>query len=72
MAYETIILDKKERIATITLNRPPMNPLNRKMYEELGQVAAKSRPHRQHRHPFTPHIVAECSVNVSVGVVASS
>ena len=39
MAYETIILDKKERIATITLNRPPMNPLNRQMYEELGQVA---------------------------------
>jgi enoyl-CoA hydratase len=39
MAYETIILEKKERIATITLNRPPMNPLNRKMYEELGQVA---------------------------------
>ena len=39
MAYETIILEKKERVATITLNRPPMNPLNRKMYEELGQVA---------------------------------
>jgi enoyl-CoA hydratase len=39
MAYETIILEKKERIATITLNRPPMNPLNRKMYEEIGQVA---------------------------------
>jgi enoyl-CoA hydratase len=39
MAYETIILEKKERIATITLNRPPMNPLNRKMYEELGQTS---------------------------------
>jgi enoyl-CoA hydratase len=39
MAYETIILERKERIATITLNRPPMNPLNRKMYEELGQAA---------------------------------
>jgi enoyl-CoA hydratase len=39
MAYETIILEKKERVATITLNRPPMNPLNRQMYEELGQVA---------------------------------
>lgn len=39
MAYETIILEKKERVATITLNRPPMNPLNRRMYEELGQVA---------------------------------
>jgi enoyl-CoA hydratase len=41
MAYETIILEKKERIATITLNRPPMNPLNRRMYEEIGQVAEK-------------------------------
>jgi enoyl-CoA hydratase len=39
MAYETIILEKKERIAAITLNRPPMNPLNRRMYEELGQAA---------------------------------
>ena len=39
MAHETIILEKKERVATITLNRPPMNPLNRRMYEELGQVA---------------------------------
>ena len=39
MAYETIILEKKERVATITLNRPPMNPLNRQMYEELGQAA---------------------------------
>ena len=41
MAYETIILEKKERIATITLNRPPMNPLNRRMYEEIGQAAEK-------------------------------
>jgi enoyl-CoA hydratase len=39
MAYETIILEKKGRVATITLNRPPMNPLNRRMYEEFGQAA---------------------------------
>ena len=39
MAYETIILEKKERIATLTLNRPPMNPLNRRMYEELGKAS---------------------------------
>jgi enoyl-CoA hydratase len=39
MAYETIILEKKERVTIITLNRPPMNPLNRRMYEELGQVS---------------------------------
>jgi enoyl-CoA hydratase len=41
MAYETIILEKKERIATVTLNRPPMNPLNRRMYEELAQVSGE-------------------------------
>ncbi|MBN1254394.1 MAG: enoyl-CoA hydratase/isomerase family protein [Deltaproteobacteria bacterium] len=41
MAYETIILEKKERIATVTLNRPPMNPLNRRMYEELTQVTGE-------------------------------
>jgi enoyl-CoA hydratase len=39
MAYETIILEKKGRVATITLNRPPMNPLNRRLYEEIGQAA---------------------------------
>jgi enoyl-CoA hydratase len=41
MGYETIILEKKEGIATITLNRPPMNPLNRRMYEELAQVSGE-------------------------------
>jgi enoyl-CoA hydratase len=35
MSYEFITLEKKDRIATITLNRPPMNPLNRKTYEEI-------------------------------------
>ena len=39
MAYETIIVEKKDRVATITLNRPPMNPLNRRLYEELGQAS---------------------------------
>jgi enoyl-CoA hydratase len=41
MGYETIILEKKERVATVTLNRPPMNPLNRLMYEELMQAAGE-------------------------------
>jgi enoyl-CoA hydratase len=41
MAYETIILEKKEGIVTVTLNRPPMNPLNRRMYEELAQVSGE-------------------------------
>jgi enoyl-CoA hydratase len=40
MGYETIILEKKkERVAIVTLNRPPMNPLNRRLYEELMQAA---------------------------------
>jgi enoyl-CoA hydratase len=39
MAYETILLEKKDAIALLTLNRPPMNPLNRTMYAELAQVS---------------------------------
>jgi enoyl-CoA hydratase len=41
MGYETIILEKKERVAVLTLNRPPMNPLNRRMYAELMQAAGE-------------------------------
>ena len=39
MSYEFITLEKKDRIATITLNHPPVNSLNRKAYEEIGQVS---------------------------------
>jgi enoyl-CoA hydratase len=39
MSYETIILEKKDRVAVLTFNRPPMNPLNRQMYEELIKAA---------------------------------
>jgi enoyl-CoA hydratase len=39
MAYETIVCEKRDRIAVVTLNRPPMNLLNRRMYEELTAVA---------------------------------
>lgn len=35
MDYNTLILEKKERIATITLNRPPMNAVNEELLDEL-------------------------------------
>jgi enoyl-CoA hydratase len=39
MSYEFITLEKKNRIATVTINHPPVNSLNRKTYEEIGQVS---------------------------------
>jgi len=39
--FETIILNVEEGIATITLNRPPLNPLNTKLFNELGQAVAE-------------------------------
>ena len=41
MGFETIILEKKEGVAVLTLNRPPMNPLNLRSYEELAQAAGE-------------------------------
>jgi len=39
MAFETIMLDKKERIATITLNRPDrMNAVNEQMQADLTEA----------------------------------
>lgn len=38
MTYDTIIVEKKEGIATIFLNRPPVNPLSSKLSLELGQA----------------------------------
>ncbi len=38
MAYEVILLTKEEGIATITLNRPPMNPLGTQVFRELIQA----------------------------------
>lgn len=39
MAYEVIQLHKENGVATITLNRPPLNPLNRQVFRELSQAA---------------------------------
>ncbi|MFA7468417.1 MAG: enoyl-CoA hydratase-related protein [Desulfotomaculaceae bacterium] len=38
MPYKTILFNKQNDIAVITLNRPPMNPLSKRVYKELGQA----------------------------------
>lgn len=39
MAYEVLQLNKENGVAIITLNRPPMNPLNGQVFRELDQAA---------------------------------
>ncbi|EHQ87935.1 enoyl-CoA hydratase/isomerase family protein [Desulfosporosinus youngiae] len=42
MAYETILVEIEEGIATITLNRPEvLNALNSQVFNELGEAAAQ-------------------------------
>ncbi|MBW2090983.1 MAG: enoyl-CoA hydratase/isomerase family protein [Deltaproteobacteria bacterium] len=38
MEYKTMIVEKKDRIAKIILNRPPMNAVNEEMLDELVAV----------------------------------
>jgi len=38
MAYECLLLEKKDSYAVVTLNRPPANAINSKLMEELGAV----------------------------------
>jgi enoyl-CoA hydratase/carnithine racemase len=38
MAYETIIVEREGRVCTITMNRPPMNPVSNRMIEELNNA----------------------------------
>ncbi len=38
MTYETILVERADRIATITLNRLPMNPISTKMIEEIDDA----------------------------------
>lgn len=39
MSYDAIRLIKEDNVAIIKLNRPPMNPLNSQVFEELGRAA---------------------------------
>ncbi len=39
MAYESIQVSKQDGVAIITLNRPPMNPLNSAVFRDLSQAA---------------------------------
>ena len=44
MAYEDLLYEKRDRIASITFNRPKvLNALNRKTMEELGHILADAR-----------------------------
>ncbi len=38
MAWEVIQITKEKGIATITLNRPPMNPLNSQVFQEINKA----------------------------------
>ena len=37
--YELLIVEKKEGVATVTLNRPPLNPLNADLFSQIGRCA---------------------------------
>ncbi len=42
MNYETILVEKEETFMIITLNRPPLNVVNRQMLEELMDILDKT------------------------------
>ncbi len=42
MNYKTILAEKEETFMVITLNRPPLNLVNRQMLEELMDILDKT------------------------------
>ena len=38
MAYQTLMVEREDHFAVITLNRPPANAINRALVEELKQA----------------------------------
>lgn len=41
MSYETLLVNVEEQVAVVTLNRPPLNPLNSKVFRDLTQLAGE-------------------------------
>ena len=41
MAYETLIVEREDGIGIISLNRPPANPVNYTLLDELGKALAE-------------------------------
>lgn len=40
MSEKTILVEKRDGIAILTLNRPPLNPLNKAVFSELNDIAS--------------------------------
>lgn len=38
MSYEFLLCDIENKVATVTINRPPVNPLNTQVFKELSQL----------------------------------
>ncbi|KOS68816.1 enoyl-CoA hydratase [Lysinibacillus contaminans] len=41
MTYKSLLVEVENNIATITINRPPVNPLNTQVFNELSEVFSK-------------------------------